>query len=375
MARILFLVTEDWYFLSHRLPLARAARERGHDVIVVTRVNRDGERIRSEGFRLVPVEFSRGARKPFRDLLLVLDLIGVFRRERPDLVHNVALKPVLFGSVAAFVARTPHVVNALTGLGYVYISRRWRARAIRIFLRMGLGFLLRRRNTWVILQNGDDRSMLLEQGMLSAERTVIIRGSGVDTDTFSPSPEPSGRVSVVLASRMLYDKGVAEFVEAAASLRAAGTDARFVLVGGTDPDNPAAIEEHALRQWQADGLVEWLGRSEDMPALFRSAHIVCLPSYREGLPKVLLEAAASGRPIVAADVPGCREIVRDGENGLLVPVRDSGALASALAHLIARPALRRQMGDAGRQLAVSQFSIRNVVSETLAFYDKVLETG
>jgi len=232
--------------------------------------------------------------------------------------------------------------------------------------------LLSRNNGCVILQNPDDRRMLTDSGLLKNDQVVLIKGSGVDMKKFSPSSENKGIVTVAMASRMLWDKGVREFVNAAEALRAEGINARFVLVGDTDPENPSAIKSHVLEQWQRSGVIEWWGRRDDMPAVFRMAHIVCLPSYREGLPKVLIEAAASGRPIVAADAPGCREIVRDGKNGFLVPARDSLALARALKRLIEDGQLRKKMGENGRVLAVTDFSSDKVIKDTLDLYREVL---
>lgn len=369
--KLIFLVTEDWYFCSHRLPLACAARDAGFDVAVATRVTAHGERIRSAGLRLIPIALRRSSRNPWSELQAIREIAAIYRREKPDIVHHVAMKPVLYGSLAAKIAGVPHTVNALAGMGYVFTSQNASARLLRPWIILAFRFLLR--NTRVILQNPDDRDSLLSAGILNESQAVLIRGSGVDTDVFRYTPEPdTGTPLIVLPARMLWDKGVGEFVAAAEMLRKDGIAANFVLAGERDADNPAAISLEQLQQWHAAGTVTWLGKQEDMPALLARSHIVCLPSYREGLPKALLEAASSGRAIVATDVPGCREVVRHGENGLLVSPRDSTALAHALRQLIEDAALRRRYGRNGRAIAEQEFSVARVSAETLALYRELL---
>lgn len=370
--RLLYFVSEDWYFCSHRLPLAVAAKARGFDVTVVTRVHSHGAVIREHGLNLIPIDLDRRSFNPWREFATIAALTRAYRGVRPDIVHHVALKPVLYGSLAAILSRTPAVVNALAGLGYLFSSSQWKARLLRPAVTAVFRLLLKRGGPWVILQNPDDRDTLLQNGALLPERCVLIRGSGVDTEAFCASQEPSGRPIVVLASRMLWDKGIAEFVAAARMLREQGVDARFVLVGERDPANPAAIPEPVLLEWQSSGAVEWRGHREDMPHVFAESSIVCLPSYREGLPKVLLEAAASGRPLVGTDVPGVREIVRHNQNGLLVPPRDSPALAGALRQLIENRELRLSMGRRGREIVVDEFSIERVIAASMRLYEEAL---
>lgn len=369
--KLLFLVTEDWYFCSHRLPLACAAQDAGFDVAVATRVTAHGDRIRSAGLHLIPIALRRSGRNPWHELRAIYEIAAIYLREKPDIVHHVALKPVLYGSLAAKIAGVPHTVNALAGMGYVFTSQKTSARLLRPWVTLAFRFLLK--NTRVILQNPDDRDALLSGGILRKEQVTLIRGSGVDTDIFRHTPEPdSVPPLIVLPARMLWDKGVDEFVAAAEILHNEGITARFALAGERDADNPAAIPLEQLQAWHAAGTVTWLGKQEDMPALLARSHIVCLPSYREGLPKALLEAASCGRAIVATDVPGCREAVRHGENGLLVPPRDSTALANALRRLIEDAALRRRFGEYGRAMAEREFSIGQVSAETLALYRGLL---
>ena len=368
--KLLFLVTEDWYFVSHRLPLAVAAREAGFDVAVATRAGQHADTIRQAGIRLIPFELSRRAGNPLREFLA---LVRLYRHERPDIVHHVALKPVLYGALAARLAAVPAQVNAVAGLGWLFTSRDRTARWVRPVIRWVLARLLSAPRCRVIVQNPDDAALLGQAGVPES-RLRLIRGAGVDTTMFSPVPEPPKPVCVVLAARMLWDKGVGEFVEAARRLKQAGVDARFALVGAADPGNPASVPEDILRVWQKEAVVEWWGQRDDMPAVFHAAHVVCLPSfYGEGLPKVLLEAAACGRPIITTDAPGCREIVRDGENGFLVPVRESIALASVLQKLIGDPDLRSRMGRRGREIVEAEFALDKVVQQTLALYKELLD--
>ena len=367
-SRLLFVVTEDWYFISHRLPLAVAAQAAGFEVAVATREGRHGEVIRSAGIRLIPFALSRRGGNPFAE---VIALWRLYRREKPDLVHHVALKPVMYGALVAWLARVPAQVNAVAGLGWLFTSSSGVVRLVRPVLRRMLGRLLDRPHSLTIVQNPEDRAVL-ERAGVSATRLRLIRGAGVDLQVFHPVPPPPQPVCIMLVARMLWDKGVGEFVEAARRLTGAGVNARFVLVGDPDPANPASVPESTLRRWHGRHGVEWWGRRDDMPAVLQAAHIACLPSYREGLPKSLLEAAACGLPIVTTDAPGCREVVRDGVNGLLVPVRDADALAAALKRLIEDAELRRRMGEASRVRAGEEFSQARVIEATLAVYREVL---
>lgn len=371
--RILFLVTEDWYFCSHRLILAREAKKKGFDVVVATRVTNHGKQIEDEGFKLIPIRMARGGKNPLKELPTLWELIKIYKAERPDIVHHVAIKPVLYGSFAALITRVPYVVNVLTGMGYIFISNQWQALLLRKFISHAFRILLNRSNSRIILQNPDDRRLLVQSGILNPESIVVIRGSGVDTKAFLPIPESPGVPIVVLASRMLWDKGVGEFVDAARQLRQDGVSCRIVLVGTPDPENPASIPEETLRGWHSEGIVEWWGHREDMPEVFAQSNIVVLPSYREGLPKVLIEAASCGRAIVATDVPGCREIVCHNENGLLIPPHDSSALANALKILIKNAELRAKMGMRGREIVEAKFSEEKVVAATLAVYKDLLK--
>ncbi|MDH3199045.1 MAG: glycosyltransferase family 4 protein [Candidatus Krumholzibacteria bacterium] len=368
--KLLFLVTEDWYFCSHRLPVARAARDAGFQVLVATRVDRHGERIRSEGFRLVELPWRRRSRNLLRELSTLRLLWRLYRREAPDIVHHVALKPALYGAIVG--PRGLRAVSTVAGLGYLFTSTTLRARLLRPAIRMALKRMCRRPGARAIVQNPDDRAALTAAGIVGDDRVAVIRGSGVDVERFTPTDEPEGTVTATMVARMLWSKGVREMVTAARLLSERGADVRVVLVGEPDDENPESVPVEQLRAWARQGLIEWRGHQDDMPGVLRATHIAVLPTYREGLPMTLLEAAASGRAIVATDVPGCREIVRDGENGLLVPCRDAGALAAAIATLAADPERRRRMGACGREM-VAAFAQEVVAADTLALYRSMLE--
>lgn len=372
--RLLYLITEDWFFCSHFLERAVAARAAGYEVLVLTRIGDGGhaQRIRDAGLRLLPLRVQRRSTNPFAELGVVRQVLATYRRERPDLVHHIALKPILYGTLAARLCGLSAVINAPVGMGFVFTSASWHARLLRPMVHAGLRALLDPPGARVVFENPDDLNALVADGLVRRADCELIRGAGVDTGRFRPAPEAAGTPVVTLVARMLRDKGIGEFVEAARRLRARGVAACLQLVGEPDPGNPAAIPEAELRAWHDDGVIRWLGRREDIPEILAASHVVCLPSYREGLPKSLLEGLAAGRPLVATDVPGCREAVIDGETGLRVPARDPAALADALARLLQDPPLRARMGTRGRELAQEAFSTRIVVARTLALYDAML---
>ncbi len=372
--KIIYLVTEDWYFCSHRLPIARAARAAGLEVVVATRVNAHADSITQEGFRLIPLQMRRRSKNPLRELAAVLEIINIYRRERPDLVHHVAMKPVLYGSLAARLVGVSVVINALAGLGFVFSSDRWKAKLLKPWIRFAFRLLFNQGRGKVILQNPDDQRLLTESDVIPLDHSVLIRGSGVDVLRFRAFSEPEDSpIVVALVARMLLDKGVVEFVEAARLLMQQGVLFKAILVGEPDPENPESISEDQLRSWQTEGIVEWWGQRSDIPAVWAQSHIAVLPTtYGEGLPMTLLEAAACARPIIATDVPGCREIVQHESNGLLVPVKDPIALAYAIEQLVTNKELRYTMGRKGRELVQREFSESIVVCKTLDLYRSML---
>ena len=374
--RLLLLMDEDWYFRCHRLDHARAARDAGMDVLVSTRAQDDGRWITEEGFKHLPIPYRRGSRQPLRELLAVVALARLYRRERPDIVHHVCMKPILYGSWAARLAGLRAVVNTFAGLGSVFTATGRRSQLMRAGLTAGLRSALALPNARALFENPTDRDRLVSAKVVRREDTVMISGTGVDITKFMTMPEQDGMPIVVLACRMLWAKGVGDFVRAARLLKEQSVPARFVLVGISDPDNPSSISESQLLAWQQERVVEWWGYREDMPNVLSTAHVVVLPTfYGEGLPKILLEACACGRPVVATAIPGCTEIVRDGENGFLIPPKDPGALAKAIRVLLEDPVLRRRMGKRGREIVVREFSAELVARQTLAVYRDLLETS
>ena len=373
---ILYLVTEDWYFWSHRRDLALAAKRAGYHVIVATREGEFAERIRARGFELVPVRMRRAGSGIISELAAISDLIQIYRRLHPCIVHHIAMKPVVYGAIAARIAGVNHVVSTVAGLGYLFVSGGFKAGWMRFLVRRVLSVFLNRDGQAVIVQNPDDQGQLERSGVLDADRMVLIRGSGVDTSAYKPRPEPAGIPTIVFASRMLWSKGVGEFVEAARRMSELDIQVRFVLAGRVDPDNPDAVPSDRLDQWHREGIVEWRGWIEDIPEMLAQSHIVCLPTtYGEGVPKVLIEAAACGRAIVTTDTPGCREIVRDGFNGALVPERDPKALVESFKALLKDPELRSRYGRNGRRLVMEEFGLEAVNEATLAVYERLMSEG
>lgn len=371
--RLLFLVTEDWYFWSHRLPQARAARDAGFEVLVATRVNTHGKRIEAEGFRLIPLPWSREGGIAHQ-LATMRVLTKLYRRERPDIVHHVALKSIAPGALAARLAGVRASVNAITGFGYLGASKAAKAHLVRAGVRTLLPPLTNRRNVWTLLQNEDDRALALKLRLTAPHRAVLIRGSGIDLGHFEALPEPAGPVTVALVSRMLRIKGIDTAVEAVRRLQRGGHDIRLLLAGGPDPANPASFDEATLRRWAEEPGIEWLGPVADVRTVWRRAHIGLLASRGgEGVPKSLLEAASSARPLVATDVPGCRDVVgRNGEAGLLVPADDPGAMAEALLKLAGDAALRQTLGAAARRRAEALFGEIAIGRETVELYERIL---
>jgi glycosyltransferase involved in cell wall biosynthesis len=370
---LLFVVNNPAFFLSHRLPLAEEARRRGYEVHLCTPEGKGAERIRALGFPFHPMTMARGSRAVTSEVATLLSLWSVMRKVQPDLVHHVTIKPVLYGTWVARLCGVPAVVNAISGLGYVFLAKGFKASVVRTLVGLLYAETGNHRNVTFVVQNDDDATMLRRLGALRDREPVRIPGSGVDLNLFEDSDEPTSNLPlVVVPARLLSDKGIVEFVEAARLLRQRGVQARFALVGDRDEANPACIPERTLAEWASEGVVELWGYRRDMPQVFREAAIVCLPSYREGLPKALQEAAGAGRAIVTTDVPGCRDVVRSGENGLLVPVKDSLALADALGRLLQNPQERRRMGKAGRRRAEEEFGVPAIAEATMKVYENAL---
>ena len=374
--KALIVVSEDWYFISHRLELAQYLQRGGWDVRVVTHVNRpeDAAKITAAGLGLTPLPLERGRLFAVSDLRYLWRLIRLYRAERPDVVHHVAMKPVLYGSLAALAVPRAGVVNAVAGLGYLFTHRGVRVRMVRTLVMFFFRLLLGRARTRVILQNAEDFAIFRSQVGVPVANLRLIPGSGVDVAKYRVVQHgPRERPVVVMVARLLRDKGVFELVEAARILRREGVAVRVQLVGRIDEKNPNSLTPAEAEALPADGAVEWLGRREDIAAIYAQADIAVLPSYREGLPKSLLEAAASGLPIVATDTPGCRGVVSDGVNGLLIPVGDGVSLAAAMRELLSNPELRRNMGARSRERAEREFGQEIVFGKTAAIYSELAQ--
>jgi glycosyltransferase involved in cell wall biosynthesis len=367
---LVYLVTEDWYFLSHRLPMARAALRAGYDVHVATNVVEGGAAIEGYGFKLHPLNWRRGSARP-RDLIRIIgEIRSLYKRLKPDIVHHVGVQPAVVGALASI--GLPIVkLHAMAGLGFAFTSKTLRARVTGFGVRLMMRALLNRPRNAVLVQNPDDRAAVTALG-IAPDRTFLIPGSGVDTETLTSMPEPAGVLTVGYVGRLLADKGVRSLVEAHKILNGRGRDIRFVLAGEPDPANPASIPQSEIDSWKQIAGLELLGHIEDIRVVWTMSHIAVLPSRREGLPKSLLEAAACGRPIVATDVPGCREIARANINALLVPADDAPALAEAIDRLAADAGLRRRFGAAGRAMVEAEFSEHHIGREIVALYAKLL---
>ena len=365
--KVLLFANTDWYLYNYRLPLAHALRLRGDAVTLLSPPGRYTDLLEKEGFNWLPFPLERKGMNPFAELLAIARLVNVFCRERPDLVHFFTIKPVLYGSIAARLSGVPQIVNAITGLGYIFSDANPLLRAlVKVLYRFSL------HNTQVIFQNRDDLNIFVQNGLISTGQANLIPGSGVDVDIFRPSKEPDGDPVVMLAGRLLRSKGIPEFVNAARQIRRDGLSARFVIVGEPYLDNPDSIKPEELVSWQKEGVIEAWGWHDDMAEVLTKISIVCLPTtYKEGLPRLLLEAGASGRPVIATDIPGCRMVIRTGENGLIIPPGDPVALINALKTLIQSPDLRQKMGACGREIVEKEFSVSHVISQTLNLYNQI----
>ena len=367
--RLLFLVTDDRYFISHRLPMARAAKAAGYEVHVATHISRFEDAIKAEGFVLHELSWEKAGQTPFtlaRDVLIIRRL---YRSVRPDIINHVALKPVILGMLAAFGLGMAKV-NIITGLGSGFIGRDWKGRILKSVLVAALRTLLNSKRTVSVVQNSDDRETLISIG-INPETVNLILGSGIDIDNTEPLAEPSGPITVGITSRMLNDKGIRPLVTAQSMLQARGLDIRLLLAGEPDPTNRSTLSEAEMKAFAAMPGIEWLGHIDDVKTVWERAHIAALPSRREGLPKSLLEAAAFGRPIIATNVPGCREVARHGENALLVPVDDAAALAHAIETLANDRELRARFGANGRRAVENCFSSAAIGSQIVEIYTKL----
>jgi glycosyltransferase involved in cell wall biosynthesis len=370
MPKLLLFANTDWYIYNFRLSLAKELRSQGHEVILLSPPGDFQERLRTNGFQWLPFSLSRQGVNPFSELQTIWRLVRLYQQIKPDVVHHFTVKPVIYGSLAAHLLRIPGIINSITGLGHLFIDPAILTRILRGLAKSLYRISLRR--TQIIFENPEDRDIFIQNRLLQPEQSHLILGTGVDVDKFQPTPKNNAIPVILFSSRLLATKGLLEFMEAIRNLKQKGLKARFAIAGTTDPGNPASIPQGKLDAWKGADLVEWWGWQDDMPSALAKTDIFCLPSYREGVPNALLEACACGLPIVTTDVPGCRDVVTNEFNGLLVPVQNAPALADALEVLITNPELRQKMGRAGRKVAVNKFSQTIVNAETLAVYKRVL---
>lgn len=372
--KILFVITEDWAFCSHRIPTAMAAHDAGYEVVITARENMHRKNIEEMGFKFVPWNIKRKSLNPFYELRAIINLINIFYKERPDIAYNVTMKPIVYGSFAAHFTGTANTINLFSGLGTLFISSRLKFLFLRKALIPILRYIHADRGTWLMVQNNDDKIVMEEEKISKPDRTFVVPGSGIDVSAFVPLPEPKGPLTAILLSRMLWDKGVGETVDAARMLKSQGRDIRIVLVGEPDTDNPNHIPEQTLRRWTEEGVIEWQGKRDDVSAVWAQGHVALLPSYREGIPRSLLEGAACGRPMIGANSPGCRDLINDGINGLLVTPKDAISIADALIRLDDDPALRNKMGRAARLDVEKIYSTDNIKAKIRSII-KIIESG
>jgi glycosyltransferase involved in cell wall biosynthesis len=372
--KVIFFANTDWYLYNFRLSLAKFLRARGFDVVMLSPVGRYGPLLEADGFRWIGLDMNRRSLNPLRELALIRRISAIYAAEKPDIVHHFTIKCVVYGSLIARWHGIRNRVNAVTGMGYVFSDQGYKARLLRPVVRNLIRATLRGEGSRLILQNKDDLAAFVGAQLASTESTHLIMGSGVDTSRFRPTGtlHGRGRMRVLLASRLLWDKGIREYFEAARLLKQAGLPIEFLLAGSPDPGNPASVPPSQMAKWKEDEAVTYLGHVAEMPGLLADVDVAVLPSYREGVPRSLLEAAACGLPIVTTDVPGCREVVRHGVNGLLVPPRDAPALASAIRFMWEQPDERARMGSAARQTVLQDFDQSIVFEKTFAVYRDLL---
>jgi glycosyltransferase involved in cell wall biosynthesis len=379
--RLLFLINDARFFVTHILPLARAAVAGGYDTHVAlpfqgTALDMadDLAAIQACGAQLHDLPINRGAMAWLGELAALLAIVRLVMRLRPDILHCITIKLVLYGGLAARLLRVRRVIFFVTGLGHVFIAQGRKAYLLRRMVMLAYRLILPYRRGLTIFENEDDRSLFVNAHLTPRDQTILIPGCGVDSAVFYPAqiapPEP---LIVLLPARLQQEKGVREFVAAATLLRERAIAVRMVLAGYADFDRPGGISEAELRGWCDSGVIEWWGHSTTMPDTLRQVHIVCLPSYREGFSKTLIEAAATGLPVITCDVPGCRDAVRAGETAVLIPPQNALALANAIEHLLRDPALRASMGIRGRDLAVKEYSVARFVTANLALYARPCE--
>jgi len=375
MPKIILTANTDWFLYNFRYALIHHLLDNGFEVVLVTPPGKYHQRFLDDGFKWIPWKLRRRSVMPWVELSALLRIAQICSLERPDIIHHHTIKPVLYGSLAAALVRTPVIVNSISGRGYVFSGGDFQSRLIQRIIRPFYRRVLQNTSSTVIFENQADQNYFIESGLVLPKQSCLIEGVGADPERFSPTPEPEeGPIIIVMAARTLWDKGVGVFVDAARILKQR-LQVRMVLVGEPDPGNPRSLKARALKEWHRQGIIEWWGWQQDMERIFQQAHIVALPTmYGEGVPRALIEGAACGRPVVATDMPGCRSVVQHEHNGLLIPPKDPNALAQALERLALDPALRMRMGAAGRQIVLAKFTHSQINQATMQVYQHLLDS-
>ncbi|MEJ6518154.1 glycosyltransferase family 4 protein [Shewanella bicestrii] len=369
--KILFVVNVDWFFVSHRLPIAVAAQNFGYDVHIACQVTDKKQELEGYGFTVHSISLERSGTSVLKEFQTMLSIYRLIKKISPSLMHMITVKPVIYAGIAARILGVSKVAS-ISGLGFVFIAEGFKSKLLRSLITILYKLALNDGKSRVIFQNDSDKGLFIRRGIISDSNTLIVRGSGVDLDKYQVKPEPESYPVIVLLARLLIDKGVLEFVQAAEILKSKGVPCKMVLAGDTD-ENPKSVNKNQIADWVNKGIVEYWGYSKDVNSTYANCHIAVLPSYREGLPKSLIEAAACGRAVITTDVPGCRDAITPNKTGLLVPVKSSLELALAIETLCNDSKLRQSLGQEGRQLAEQAFDIKSVIQIHLNLYADLLK--
>lgn len=373
MSKILFIVNVDWFFLSHRLPLATEIIKRGFETHLACTLTSKKSLFNKYGIITHDLKMERSSISLISELIAFFRMKKIIDKVKPDIIHLISIKPIIFGGLISRMKRIKNVVISVSGLGYVYIGNDFKTRIIRLFISLLYRIAIQKDSFKIIFQNHDDLNVFLKMRAVKKNNTILIKGSGVDLFDFLPSVEPKGIPIVILVSRMLIDKGVREFSEAAKILKNRGKNIRMILVGCCDQGNPKTLKKEEIENWISKGYIEYWGYKDNISDIMKRSNIVVLPSYREGMPKSLLEAAASARAVITTNVPGCRDAIIPDVTGVLVPAKNAQFLADAIDDLINHPEKRCAMGKAGRKFAEESFDIRNVIDTHLRIYDYMVK--
>ena len=375
--KILILVNYLSFFLSHRLPVAEALLAKGFEVFIGYGELRgaDPKLLEQRGFKVDFIPMQPGGLNLLKDIKTFYYIWAFFKRVKPDIVHLVTIKPYLYGGIISRLCGVRGLVTAVSGLGTLFVNKDLKSKLIRLLLYPIYKLAFNHLNQKIIVQNKDDLKVLVNWGVLNLSKVKLLKGSGVKLGNFTNLDEPGGMPTVCFAARLLRDKGVYEYVSAVKLLKERGIKAEFLLAGDLDTNNPTGLKLNDLNKIRDEGYVKIIGYQKDIATLYAKSHIICLPSYREGFPKSLIEAAAAGRAVVTTDVPGCRDAIIPNKTGLLVPIKDSQKLADALRWLIENPKERIIMGKEGRKFAEKEFPIEKIVLNHLDIYQDLLSNS